>query len=47
MSSKKFIKSFSINYNENYKILAENFKPINTKRLKPLVNRKLIKNPTN
>ena len=45
MSSKKFITSFSIDYNENSKILAEHYEPVNTKKPKPLINRELIKNP--
>ena len=43
MSSQKFIKSFAINYNENDKILAENYEPVNAKRPRPLINRELIK----
>jgi len=47
MSSKKFIKSFSININDNCKILAENYEMINSKRPKPLVDRERIKDPNN
>lgn len=45
MSSRKFIKSFSLNMDDDCRILAEDYEAINTKRPKPLVDREKIKNP--
>jgi len=47
MNLKKFINSFLINIDNNCKILAENYKALDTERLSPLVDRKKIKNPNN
>lgn len=47
MSSKKFIKTFSITLSDGSKILADNFETRNSKRPKPLVNREAMKNKNN
>jgi hypothetical protein len=47
LSSMKFINTFSINYNEDSKILADNYEPLNTKRPLPLINRDSLKDLNN
>lgn len=47
MSSRKFVKSFSISINGNYKILTDNYETINTKRLNPSVDKKKIRDLNN
>lgn len=44
ITSIKFIRSFSINMNKGSKILADNYRVINSKRLEPLIDRSSMKN---